>query len=76
MSFARPGLLNASQKDKGQTMLTLFRLTAFEAVPDDFDKVLGFYYEKCGVEKGAMQWRHGSSETKEGVRGDFTMLWP
>ncbi|HEV3083844.1 MAG TPA: PhnD/SsuA/transferrin family substrate-binding protein [Gemmataceae bacterium] len=36
----RQGLLNASQKDKGQTMLTLFRLTGFEGVPEDFDKVL------------------------------------
>jgi hypothetical protein len=41
---------------------------------DDFDKVLGFYYDKCGVEKGTMQWNQGSSETKEGVRGDCTMF--
>ena len=34
------GLLNASKKDRGQTMLTLFRLTAFETPQDDFDKVL------------------------------------
>jgi ABC-type phosphate/phosphonate transport system substrate-binding protein len=36
----REGLLNASAKEKGQTMLTLFRLTAFEPPPADFDKVL------------------------------------
>ena len=36
----RQGLLGAGQKDKGQTMLTLFRLTGFEAVPEDFGKVL------------------------------------
>ena len=36
----RQGLLNAANKDKGQTMLTMFRLTGFEAVPEDFDKVL------------------------------------
>jgi ABC-type phosphate/phosphonate transport system substrate-binding protein len=36
----RQGLLDAANKDKGQTMLTMFRLTGFEAVPEDFDKVL------------------------------------
>jgi ABC-type phosphate/phosphonate transport system substrate-binding protein len=36
----RDGLLKASEKDRGQTMLTLFRLTGFEAPRDDFDKVL------------------------------------
>ena len=35
----RQGLLNASNKDKGQTMLTMFRLTGFEAVPEDFRRV-------------------------------------
>lgn len=34
------GLLEANRKDAGQTMLTLFRLTGFEAPPDDFGKVL------------------------------------
>jgi ABC-type phosphate/phosphonate transport system substrate-binding protein len=34
------GLLSASQKDRGQTMLTLFRLTGFQDPPGDFDKVL------------------------------------
>jgi ABC-type phosphate/phosphonate transport system substrate-binding protein len=34
------GLLTASTKEKGKTMLTLFHLTGFDAVPDDFDKVL------------------------------------
>jgi len=36
----REGLLNASKKEKGQTMLTLFRLTGFELPPADFQKVL------------------------------------
>jgi ABC-type phosphate/phosphonate transport system substrate-binding protein len=36
----RDGLLNAANKDKGQTMLTLFRLTGFQAPPADFSKVL------------------------------------
>ncbi len=36
----RDGLLNASNKDKGQTMLTLFRLTGFQTPPSDFDQVL------------------------------------
>jgi ABC-type phosphate/phosphonate transport system substrate-binding protein len=36
----RDGLLGASQKESGQTLLTLFRLTKFEAVPADFDSVL------------------------------------
>ena len=36
----RAGLLGAARKEKGRTMLTLFRLTGFEAVPVDFAKVL------------------------------------
>jgi ABC-type phosphate/phosphonate transport system substrate-binding protein len=36
----RDGLLGASRKEKGQTLLTLFRLTGFEAVPRDFDRVV------------------------------------
>ncbi len=36
----RQGLLNASNSDRGQTLLTLFRLTGFVAVPNDLDKVL------------------------------------
>jgi ABC-type phosphate/phosphonate transport system substrate-binding protein len=34
------GLLDAKRKEKGETMLTLFRLTGFEGVPEDFDKIL------------------------------------
>jgi len=36
----RQGLLNSSKTERGRTMLTLFRLTGFEPVPSDFDKVL------------------------------------
>jgi ABC-type phosphate/phosphonate transport system substrate-binding protein len=36
----RRGLLDARKKERGQTMLTLFKLTAFESVPADFGKVL------------------------------------
>jgi ABC-type phosphate/phosphonate transport system substrate-binding protein len=36
----RVGLLGAAKKEKGKTILTLFHLTGFDAVPDDFDKVL------------------------------------
>jgi ABC-type phosphate/phosphonate transport system substrate-binding protein len=36
----KQGLLGASQKETGQTLLTLFHLTNFEAVPSDFDQVL------------------------------------
>jgi hypothetical protein len=36
----RDGLLRASQTEKGQTMLTFFRLTGFEPVPSDFSRVL------------------------------------
>lgn len=36
----KDGLLGASKKEKGQTMLTLFHLTAFEPVPENFGKVL------------------------------------
>jgi len=34
------GLLGAILKEKGRTMLTLFRLTAMQDVPEDFPKVL------------------------------------
>jgi ABC-type phosphate/phosphonate transport system substrate-binding protein len=36
----RDSLLNAGKSEKGKTMLTLFHLTGFDPVPDDFDKVL------------------------------------
>jgi len=36
----KTGLLNSSKTERGRTMLTLFRLTGFEPVPSDFDKVL------------------------------------
>ena len=36
----KEGLLNASQKERGQTLLTLFHLTNFETVPPDFEQVL------------------------------------
>src|SRR5262249_8805456 len=36
----RRGLLNASKKERGRTMLTLFRLTGFVPVPEDFEQVL------------------------------------
>jgi ABC-type phosphate/phosphonate transport system substrate-binding protein len=36
----REGLLNAHRKEKGQTTLTLFHITGFETVPNDFAKVL------------------------------------
>ena len=36
----RSGLVGANRKDKGQTLLTLFRLTGFEAAPANFDRLL------------------------------------
>jgi ABC-type phosphate/phosphonate transport system substrate-binding protein len=36
----RDGLLGAANKEKGKTMLTLFRLTGFDPIPEDFQKVL------------------------------------
>jgi ABC-type amino acid transport substrate-binding protein len=36
----RDGLLSADKKEKGQTLLTFFRVTRFEKVPADFDRVL------------------------------------
>jgi ABC-type phosphate/phosphonate transport system substrate-binding protein len=36
----RQGLLGASQKERGKLMLTMFRLTGFDPVPANFDKVL------------------------------------
>ena len=36
----RKGLLSANQQERGQSLLTMFRLTGFEAVPADFQQVL------------------------------------
>ena len=36
----RKGLLNASKKERGRTMLTMFRLTSFQPVPEDLEQVL------------------------------------
>jgi ABC-type phosphate/phosphonate transport system substrate-binding protein len=36
----KDGLLGADKKERGQTLLTLFRLTKFETPPEDFDKAL------------------------------------
>jgi ABC-type phosphate/phosphonate transport system substrate-binding protein len=40
LALCEKGLLAASRKEKGETMLTLFRLTGFAKAPDDFEKVL------------------------------------
>lgn len=40
LSRFKEGLLGAAKKEKGELLLTLSKLTAFEAVPDDFAKVL------------------------------------
>jgi len=49
----RDGLLNASRKERGQMMLTLFRLTGFDAIPDDFGKVLADTRKAYPPEGGA-----------------------
>jgi len=36
----RDSLIGASKTEKGKTMLTLFHITGFDPVPNDFDKVL------------------------------------
>jgi ABC-type phosphate/phosphonate transport system substrate-binding protein len=36
----REGLMGANRKEKGQTLLTFFRLTGFEGIPKDFDQVV------------------------------------
>lgn len=36
----KEGLLGANRKEKGQALLTLFRLTGFEGIPEDFERVL------------------------------------
>ncbi len=36
----RQGLLDAGEKERGRMLLTMFKLTSFGPVPDDFDKVL------------------------------------
>jgi ABC-type phosphate/phosphonate transport system substrate-binding protein len=49
----RMGLMNANKTDRGQTMLNSFGLTAFEAVPADFDKVLASTRKTYPPETGA-----------------------
>ena len=48
----RDGLLNAGKTDKGETMLTFFRLSGFETVPADFGKVLARSRESFPPPKG------------------------
>jgi len=48
----RDGLIAANKKERGRTLLTLFRLTGFEAVPEDFDKVAGVTRKAFPVLKG------------------------
>jgi ABC-type phosphate/phosphonate transport system substrate-binding protein len=36
----RDGLFGAGKTEKGKTLLTLFHITGFDPVPEDFDKVL------------------------------------
>jgi len=40
LSRLKDGLLGASKKEQGETVLTLFRLTGFQLPPDDFGKIL------------------------------------
>jgi len=43
----KAGLLGAARKPKGETLLTLSHLTGFEAVPDDFGRVLADTRKAC-----------------------------
>jgi hypothetical protein len=36
----RDGLINAKNKEQGKLLLTLYKLTGFEAVPKDFESVV------------------------------------
>jgi ABC-type phosphate/phosphonate transport system substrate-binding protein len=47
----RDGLISASTKERGQRMLNMFRLTAFETPPADFEKVLGDTLKKYPAPK-------------------------
>jgi len=49
----RDGLLNASQREMGQRLLNLFKLTGFEAMPHDFDQVLAQTQKDYPAPKGA-----------------------
>jgi ABC-type phosphate/phosphonate transport system substrate-binding protein len=40
LNRVKNGLVGANQKERGQTLLTLFHVTGFETIPDDFNKVL------------------------------------
>jgi ABC-type phosphate/phosphonate transport system substrate-binding protein len=49
----REGLLGAARKERGEMLLTLFRLTGFEDVPRDFDKVLTETHKAYPPEDGS-----------------------
>jgi ABC-type phosphate/phosphonate transport system substrate-binding protein len=49
----RDGLIKASTKERGQKMLTMFRLIGFENVPDDFAKVVAETRKKYPAEPPA-----------------------
>jgi ABC-type phosphate/phosphonate transport system substrate-binding protein len=49
----REGLLGAARKERGEMLLTLFRLTGFEEVPRDFDKVLTETHKAYPPEDGS-----------------------
>jgi len=51
----RDGLLKAKQTEKGQTMLTFFRLTGFEEVPSDFERVLAATRKSFPAPKSAAE---------------------
>jgi ABC-type phosphate/phosphonate transport system substrate-binding protein len=51
----RDGLMGAINTDKGKTMLTLFHLTAFETVPDDFAKVVAATLKTYPAPKAEMK---------------------
>jgi ABC-type phosphate/phosphonate transport system substrate-binding protein len=36
----KSGMITANQNERGRELMTLWKLTAFEAVPDDFEQVL------------------------------------
>ena len=48
----RDGLLNANKKEKGETMLNLFRLTRFDPIPVDLSKILTQTRKEYAAELG------------------------
>jgi ABC-type phosphate/phosphonate transport system substrate-binding protein len=66
LSRFRDGLLNANRKEKGQTLLTFFKLTGFQTPPKDFDNVLAETRKAYPPEVTAQKAEDGKGRKSDG----------